>query len=148
MTPESLVRSLGLAPHPEGGFYRETYRSPASTAILYLLPEGEKSNLHRIKHDELWHWHGGGVLELTQIAPDGTAETVRVGPERPQHRVPGGWWFGAEPAKGAGFVLCGCTVAPPFEFKDFELGRRAKLVEAFPLLRELIVRLTDDPSCV
>lgn len=147
MTAAELAKSLGLSPHPEGGFYKETYRSAHSTAILYLLAEGEKSHLHRIKSDELWHWHRGGVLELTQISPGGSAETVRIGPDYPQHRVPAGWWFGAEPAKGAGFVLCGCTVAPAFEFKDFELGKRKDLVAAFPLLRELIVRLTPEHGC-
>lgn len=142
-----LVEKLGLAPHPEGGFFRETYRSAASTAILYLLGEGDRSNFHRIKHDELWHWHRGGTLELAQISPEGKAETVHIGPDYPQHRVPGGWWFGARPAKGAGYVLCGCTVAPPFEFKDFELGKRGELVERFPLHRELIVALTPEYGC-
>lgn len=142
-----LVAKLGLAPHPEGGFYRETYRSAASTAILYLLAEGDKSNLHRIKSDELWHWHRGGVLELTQISPAGAVETVLIGPDHPQHAVPAGYWFGGRPAKGAGFVLCGCTVAPPFDFKDFELGKRKKLVEEFPLLREIIVALTPEYGC-
>lgn len=142
-----LVEKLGLSPHPEGGFYKETYRSAHSTAILYLLQEGEKSNLHRIKSDEVWHWHRGGVLELTQISPEGKAETVLVGPDKPQHVVPAGWWFGGRPAKGAGYVLCGCTVAPPFDFKDFELGKRLKLVEEFPLLRETIVALTPEYGC-
>ncbi len=147
MTADELARSLGLEPHPEGGFYKETYRSAASTAILYLLGEGDKSNLHRIKSDELWHWHRGGVLELTQISPEGRAETVLIGPELPQHAVPAGYWFGGRPAKGAGYVLCGCTVAPAFEFKDFELAKRNDLVEAYPLLRELIVSLTPEYGC-
>jgi len=147
LTPAELAASLRLAPHPEGGFYRETYRSAASTAILYLLAEGDKSNFHRIKSDELWHWHGGGVLELTQISPEGKAETVLIGPENPQHAVPAGWWFGGRPAKGAGYVLCGCTVAPPFEFKDFELAKRNALVEEFPLHREIIVALTPEYGC-
>jgi predicted cupin superfamily sugar epimerase len=147
LTPAGLAAKLGLKPHPEGGFYKETYRSPASTAILYLLAEGEKSCFHRIKSDELWHWHGGGVLELTQISPDGNLETVRIGPEYPQHAVPAGRWFGARPAKGAGYVLCGCTVAPPFEFKDFELAKRNDLSEEFPLHREIIVALTPEYGC-
>jgi hypothetical protein len=147
VTAAELAKSLSLAPHPEGGWYRETYRSAASTAILYLLSEGERSNLHRIKSDELWHWHRGGVLELTQISPAGEAETVRIGPDYPQHAVPAGWWFGGRPEKGAGFVLCGCTVAPPFRFEDFELGKRLALVEQFPLHRELIVALTPEYGC-
>lgn len=147
MTAAELAASLGLKPHPEGGYFRETYRSAHSTAILYLLGEGDKSNLHRIKSDEIWHWHRGGTLELTQISPEGRAETVLISPENPQHVVPAGHWFGGRPAKGAGYVLCGCTVAPPFEFKDFELGKRNQLVEAFPLLRELIVSLTPEYGC-
>ncbi len=147
MTAAAVAAELGLAPHPEGGFFKETYRSPASTAILYLLGEGDKSNLHRIKHDELWHWHRGGTLELTQISPEGKLETVRIGPDNPQHCVPAGWWFGGRPAKGAGYVLCGCTVAPPFRFEDFELGKRKDLIEKYPLHRELIVALTPEYGC-
>ncbi|MDE2237269.1 MAG: cupin domain-containing protein [Elusimicrobia bacterium] len=147
MTAAELAAALGLSPHPEGGFFRETYRSAASTAILYLLAEGDKSNFHRIKSDELWHWHRGGVLELSQISPEGMLATVLIGPENPQHAVPAGWWFGARPAKGAGYVLCGCTVAPPFEFKDFELAKRKALAEKFPLHREIIVALTPEYGC-
>ncbi|UPT75114.1 MAG: cupin domain-containing protein [Elusimicrobiota bacterium] len=147
MTAAELAASLDLKPHPEGGFFRETYRSAASTAILYLLGEGDRSNLHRIKSDEIWHWHRGGTLELTQISPEGRAETVLISQDNPQHVVPAGYWFGGRPEKGAGFVLCGCTVAPPFEFKDFELGKRNKLVELFPLHREIIVALTPEYGC-
>ena len=147
MTAGELAKSLGLAPHPEGGLFKETYRSAVSTAILYLLSEGDKSNLHRIKSDELWHWHRGGTLELTKISPEGKAETVLIGPDNPQHAVPAGWWFGSRPSKGAGFVLCGCTVAPPFEFKDFELGKRSDLIGRFPMHREIIVALTPEYGC-
>ena len=138
MTPAELVASLGLAPHPEGGFFRETYRSaesftPAaigklrsvSTAILYLLAAGDKSKLHRIKSDELWHHHLGSGLRLTQLLPRGKIEEVVIGADvaaghKLQHAVPAGAWFGAEPL--GEFSLVGCTVAPGFEFARFELA--------------------------
>jgi predicted cupin superfamily sugar epimerase len=163
VTPAELAASLGLAPHPEGGFFRETYRAletftPAaigepravSTAILYLLRQGEKSRLHRIKSDELWHHHLGGGLRLTQLLPGGKVEETLIGPDleaghKLQHAVPAGAWFGAEPV--ADFALVGCTVAPGFDFADFELGKRNALVEEFPLAREAIVRLTPEYGC-
>lgn len=165
MTAEELVRSLDLAPHPEGGWFRETYRSaetfvPAgigapravSTAILFLLAEGQKSMLHRIKSDELWHHHAGGALALTQIRAGGIVDEVVIGPDfasghKLQHAVPAGAWFGAEPLKGSGFALVGCTVAPGFDFADFELGKRLALIDEFPLAREAIVRLTPEYGC-
>jgi hypothetical protein len=165
MTAGEAVESLGLAPHPEGGFYRETYRSTEvlpraalperfagprrfSTAILYLLTEGAKSRLHRIASDELWHFHLGGPLELVEIAPDGTVETTILGTgiergEVLQKAVAAGRWFGARPRAGAGWCLVGCTVAPGFDFADFELGRRAELLASFPAARAEIEALTD-----
>ena len=163
MSPAELVDALGLAPHPEGGFFRETYRAaetfvPAaigapravSTAILYLLRAGEKSRLHRIKSDELWHHHLGGGLRLTQLLPGGDIAETLIGPDvaaghKLQHAVPAGAWFGAEPL--GDFALAGCTVAPGFDFADFELGMRNALVEEFPLAREAIVRLTPEYGC-
>lgn len=163
MIPAELAAALGLAPHPEGGFFRETYRAaesfvPAgiglpravSTAILYLLGEGEKSRLHRIKSDELWHHHSGDGLRLTQLLPGGEIEEALIGPDlaaghKLQHAVPAGAWFGAEPL--GEFALVGCTVAPGFDFADFELGKRTALVEEFPLAREAIVRLTPEYGC-
>ena len=156
----ALVEAYGLAPHPEGGFFKETYRSaetmttrggvvrPISTGILFLLPEGEKSRLHRIKSDELWHFHLGGALRLTQISPEGKIEDVIIGPDvgrghRLQHVVPARHWFGAEPEAGTNFCFVGCTVAPGFDFADFDLGSRATLLARFPNAREAIVRLTD-----
>ncbi len=165
MTQAELVASLRLAPHPEGGFFRETYRSaerfaPAgiaaprsvSTAILYLLGEGDKSRLHRIKSDELWHYHLGGALRLTQLLRGGEIVETVLGSDiaagqKLQNAVPAGTWFGAEPLKGADFCLIGCTVAPGFDFADFELGKRNALVEEFPLAREAIVRLTPEYGC-
>ena len=142
-----LVRRLGLRPHPEGGYYGETFRSPvqltlpdgrirsASTAIHYLLPAGAWSAWHRVRSDEVWHHYDGGALRLHRL---GMAE-VRLSAECPQAVVPAGVWQAAEPEDGA--VLCGCTVAPGFEFDDFELGAVEDLVAAFPGDAALIRRL-------
>src|SRR5687767_14732117 len=113
MTHHEIVRLLELAPHPEGGFYRETYRSSdlvptprgpraASTAILFLLPRGTFSALHRIASDEAWHFHAGGPLRVVCLEPDGTRADHVLGldlesGQRPQAVVPAGTWFGAVP---------------------------------------------------
>ena len=132
MTPESL----GLAPHPEGGWYRETWRAAgpvetaygrrdAATAILFLLQPGQSSRWHRVRSDELWLWQGGGRLELSLGGTAGTAtlrETVVVGPgpEDLQRLVPAGEWQAARPAGDEPVLVC-CVVAPGFDFADFEL---------------------------
>ncbi|MBO6784944.1 MAG: cupin domain-containing protein [Alphaproteobacteria bacterium] len=134
-TADDIIRLLELEPHPEGGHYRETFRDrgPGSTergtcsAIYYLLRKGEFSAWHRVKDaSELWHWHGGSALELT-VAPfsGGAKASVRLGPdvlsgERPQGVVPRGDWQTARPL-GA-WSLVGCTVAPGFEFAQWELA--------------------------
>jgi predicted cupin superfamily sugar epimerase len=147
MDPEETVRRLGLRPHPEGGFYGETFRSPitvrlpdgrvrsASTAIHYLLPAGAWSTWHRVAADEVWHHYDGGPLHLYRLGPG----QVRLEPHTPQAVVPAGVWQAAEPEAGA--VLCGCTVAPGFEFDDFEIGSAAALIAEFPAEAELIRRL-------
>lgn len=157
-TVETLVRELDLRPHPEGGYYRETYRAvqlgadgrAVSTMIYFLLPQGQVSRLHRIDADEAWHLYLGGPLEIYELderdplAPPRitTLGTGLARGERPQHLVPAGRWFGAEPAPGAAFALVGCTVAPGFEFAQFELADRARLSALFPDARALIKRLT------
>ena len=153
MDASDLVRHFAMIPHPEGGFYRETYRSPGSipsgalsgfsgsrsfsTAILFLLREGELSHLHRIRQDEVWHFYLGGPLRLAMLSPDGDAREVLLGQDvlhgqELQRTVPAGWWFGATPAQGTLFSLVGCTVAPGFDFADFELGERGALEKRFP----------------
>jgi predicted cupin superfamily sugar epimerase len=144
---EATIRRLGLRPHPEGGFYRETFRSPltvtlpdgrvrhASTAIHYLLPAGARSAWHRVAADEVWHHYAGGTLRLYRLGLD----EVRLDRTDPQAVVPAGVWQAAEPEDGA--VLVGCTVAPGFEFEDFVLGGAAELVAAFPGEEALIRRL-------
>lgn len=146
-SPEYWIETLGLAPHPEGGYFRETYRSAFSTAIYFLLPGDQVSALHRIKSDELWHFHAGSRLTLFVIHPEGRLERVALGPradngEALQAVVPAGCWFGAVVNDLASYALAGCTVALPFEFDDFELGDPARLLAEYPQHRAVIERLT------
>ena len=132
MTVEAIVTALSLAPHPEGGYYRETFRDDrringraASTAIYYLLAQGQRSHWHRIDASEIWHWYCGAPLHLSLKSGE-RVETQRLGcnileGERPQAIVPAGVWQSAE-SLGA-WTLVGCTVAPGFEFGGFELAR-------------------------
>jgi uncharacterized protein len=130
LTAADVIRLLELRPHPEGGHYRETFRDrrdasggrAISTAIYFLLAAGERSHWHRIDAVEVWHWHAGAALALR--IGDGTV-TIRLGAdlaggERPQAVVPAGAWQAAE-SLGA-WTLVGCTVAPGFDFKGFELA--------------------------
>ena len=147
LNADEVIRRLALRAHPEGGFYAETFRSPllltlpdgrvrrASTAIHYLLPPGAWSAWHRVGSDEVWHHYDGGALSLYRLG----LPTVRLDRGTPQAVVPAGVWQAAEPLEGA--VLCGCTVAPGFEFEDFELGSAERLVEEFPAEARLIRRL-------
>ncbi|MCB1519450.1 MAG: cupin domain-containing protein [Hyphomicrobiaceae bacterium] len=134
MSADEIVRLLGLAPHPEGGYYRETFRDEvmaagtdraASTAIYFLLPRGVVSRWHRVDAAEAWHWYDGAPLLLTIAALDGRRELIRLGcdlvqGERPQAVVPAGAWQQAE-SLGA-WTLVGCTVAPGFSFAGFEMA--------------------------
>jgi predicted cupin superfamily sugar epimerase len=127
-----LIERLGLQPHPEGGWYAETWRAdaprgerPSGTAIYYLLAAGQRSHWHRVDAAEIWHHYAGDPLWLRVQVGDGPATTVRLGPdvaagERPQALVPPGAWQSAEPA-GA-WALVGCTVSPGFSFDGFELA--------------------------
>src|SRR5580658_6703783 len=138
------IRKLGLEPHPEGGYYRQTYRADlvleglprqfsgaraASTAIYFLL-EGENfSAFHRLRSDEMWHFYLGETVVVHLIENDGRYSEVLLGndPEAGevlQAAVKAGCWFGSRVRDGVGFVLVGCTVAPGFEFEDFEMGKR------------------------
>jgi uncharacterized protein len=147
MEPDEIVRRLGLVPHPEGGFYGETFRSPttvrlgdgrerrASTAIHYLLPAGGWSTWHRVAADEVWHHYDGGPLHLYRLG----VGHVRLDRSTPQAVVPAGIWQAAEPEADA--ALCGCTVAPGFEFDDFEIGAADALIAEFPAEATLIRRL-------
>ena len=160
MDASNIIEKLALVPHPEGGYYRRTYQCgqvltprgmpcgfeqprPVSTAILFLLRAGQYSRLHRIRQDELWHFHLGGPLRLVWIDKVGRAREVILGPDifngqTLQFAVPGGQWFGATPAPGSGFSLVGCTVAPGFDFTDLHLARRHELERRFPLALDCI----------
>ncbi|MFO0659184.1 MAG: cupin domain-containing protein [Polyangiaceae bacterium] len=157
---EALIRELGLAPHPEGGHYRETFRSSqqlnitaervraASTAIYFLLPVGVFSALHKVSSDEVWHHYDGAPVELHMLTEAGHHEKVILGRDlssgqRPQHVVPAGVWQAAVPLGGLyPHALCGCTVAPGFDFADFEMPSRAELVKRFPAHIAMIQSLT------
>jgi len=157
-TADDLIRILQLTPHPEGGYFRETYRSPvvdaagraASTLIYFLLPRGHVSRLHRIDADESWHLYLGGPLLIHELDAREPAAPVRVTTlgsrldlgERPQHVVPAGCWFGAEPGVGADYALVGCAVAPGFQFEAFELGDRQELAALFPSAGTVVERLS------
>jgi hypothetical protein len=151
-TAETLIRNFELQPHPEGGFFRETYRAPlqlaapagfsgsraASTAIYYMLTAGTRSAFHRIKSDEVWHFYDGGPLSIVEIDPHGgeLRETI-LGPDFRsgqtwQHVVPAGSWFGARPLDGTLWSFVGCTVAPGFDFADFELADPKTFLSSYP----------------
>jgi predicted cupin superfamily sugar epimerase len=136
---EELIATLGLVPHPEGGYYREVFRSDSTvqpsdargprtalTTIYYLLEDGQVSRWHRVQSDEVWHLYEGGPLELLTVPPDlSTVHRWRVDVASLGHApvavVPANWWQAARPL-GA-FVLAGCTVAPGFQFDDFTFLR-------------------------
>lgn len=130
---DRIIAALGLAPHPEGGHYRQTWVAPAApgerpsgTCIYFLLKAGERSRWHRVDAAEIWHWHFGAPLTLSLAeTADGPARDLVLGPailagERPQGIVPEGWWQAAR-TTGA-FTLVSCTVSPGFRFEGFELA--------------------------
>jgi len=149
---DALIARHGLVPHPEGGWYRETYRAARTlpgtdrcvcTAILYLLGAGQRSRLHRIDSDELWHFHGGDPLRLVRLIPDAPAQVDVLSTDQPQLVVPAFTWFGAMPAPGSRWTLSGCTVSPGFEFDHFEVGETEALLAQFPLARAEILALQE-----
>jgi uncharacterized protein len=164
-TAEELIRRLNLQPHPkEGGFFRETYRAPdlwpaatlpprygsdrrASTAIYYLLTPATFSALHRLQSDEVFHFYLGSPVRMLHLLPDGSGRTVILGPDvhggqELQVIVPRGIWQGSMLEAGGDFALLGCTVAPGFEYVDYETGHRDELLSQYPAFAELIMRLT------
>jgi predicted cupin superfamily sugar epimerase len=147
---KELIERFGLGPHPEGGWYRETYRSARTlpgtersvcTAMLYLLTAGQRSRLHRIDADELWHFHQGDPLQIIELVPGAPARIQLLSAERPQAIVPAHTWFGAMPAPRSRWTLCGCTVSPGFEFSAFELGDTTRLLAEFPQAEREILAL-------
>jgi uncharacterized protein len=158
------ITKLGLIPHPEGGYFRQTYRADlilnsdalppkftgaraASTAIYFLLDGENFSAFHRLRSDELWHFYAGSSLLVHVIASDGGYSQILLGnnPEAGevfQEVVKAGCWFASCLRDPKSFALVGCTVAPGFDFEDFELAKRTELVKLFPQHRDLIEPLT------
>jgi len=158
---QELIERLGLIPHPERGHYVETYRAPlavdaashggaraASTAIYFLVTRAQPTTyLHRLKSDELFHLYEGGPLDVLLLGPGGAGEVRRLGldlaaGERPQLVIPAGTWFAVELAATASHCLFGCTVAPGFDFADFELAQGPELATRFPAHAARIARMT------
>jgi len=159
MTAEDVIEQLKLQPHPiEGGYFRETYRSSTthqrhgsvrsvSTAIYYLLTPKTVSAMHRLPGDEIFHFYFGDPVQMLQLWPDGSTKTLTLGIDLkagnvPQLVVPGGVWQGSVLADGGSFALLGCTMAPGFDYVDYEAGERAELIAKYPSANDMIERLT------
>lgn len=160
MDPHPLIRTLGLVPLPgEGGWFRETWRSKvplqvsssqlqgrphrAGTAIYYFLGPGEKSRLHRIPSDEIYHFYQGGTVNLLILEPSGSGRLAKLGNrldrgEEPQILVPGGSWQGSWVEGDPNWALMGTTVVPGFEFEEWEAGHRETLLSQFSHFSESI----------
>lgn len=161
---EEIVDSLKMEPHPEGGFYKETYRSkevvPQSvlgnefsgdrnccTAIYFLLTSENFSAFHRIKQDEIWHYYNGSSLYVHVIDQAGKYTRYTVGMnlskgELPQLLVPAGCWFASSVKDVDSHSLVGCTVSPGFDFDDFELADRESLITEYPDYNDVITQFT------
>ncbi len=161
---QKIADKLEMQAHPEGGYYKETYRSaeivPQSalgssfdgdrnccTGIYFLLTSETFSAFHRIKQDEMWHFYQGSPLMLHIISPEGEYSCVKIGSDvldgqHPQYTVPAGYWFGATVKEESAFSLVGCTVSPGFDFRDFELAERSRLTSLFPKHGSIIAALT------
>lgn len=153
---QSLIESLDLKPLPlEGGYFRETYRSDrkiggskdVSTCIYFLLTDETFSAFHRLPSDEIWHFYSGDPVDLYTIDEGGQLTVHKLSSQiasgiAPQVVVKSGCWQAANLSEGGRFALLGCTVAPAFDFEDYEHGRRDHLLERFPQHRDEIMKLT------
>lgn len=159
MNTKDIIEKLQLKPHPEGGYFKETYRCSqqittnegkirnVSTAVYYLLGNDDKSFFHRIQSDELWHFHQGEPLEIfiiseRQLVVTTLGNQIDKG-EVPQAVVPAQQWFAARVKNSAGYSLVTCTVAPGFDFTDFELAKKETLLKEYPHLRDIIETFTN-----
>lgn len=162
-TADFWIKNLSLSEHPEGGYYRETYRATESvstsalparfgaernycTAIYFLLPSEKRSLFHRIKSDEIWYYHAGSSLTIYSLDKNGLKK-YRLGPDLEngeclQIIIPANVWFGAIVNENDSYTLSSCSVSPGFDFNDFELAEQATLLREFPNEGEIIRRLT------
>lgn len=161
---QTLIQELGLIEHPEGGYYKETYRSRGvipqqvlgapfnkernyCTSIYFLLTSDRFSAFHRIQQDEIWNFHGGSPLTVHIIDHQGNYTEHLVGldlknGQTPQLVVPAGCWFASSVNETEEYSLVGCTVAPGFDFDDFELANRQDLIDQYPSYHQIITKLT------
>jgi predicted cupin superfamily sugar epimerase len=163
---QELINTLELISHPEGGYYKETYRSEGSisknalpddysgdrsysTGIYFMLTADTFSAFHKINQDEMWHFYDGSPIELHMITADGEYSCVYIGRdikngEHLQYVVPGGVWFASRVKDNAEYSLLGCTVSPGFDFADFILPNTTEMTALFPQHSEIISELTRD----
>ena len=155
MTSQDWITRLNLIPHPEGGFYREAYRSTfpiissdktttSCTSIYYLLQDNDFSAFHRLAYPELWYFHDGASLDVHSIDPAGNYSVKKLGKGEEENlsiAIEPGVWFAAEVHGKSGFALVSCAVAPAFDFKVFEMAKKEELVQKWPKHREVLERL-------
>ena len=161
---QQIISKYQLRAHPEGGYFAETYRSAEliqasslpdrfngsrnfSTAIYFLLEGNQFSAFHRIKSDECWHFYSGVGLHIYILYPGGSGEILKLGDDLQsgfshQHVIPAGCWFASKPIDENGFSFVGCTVSPGFDFADFEMAEKEKLLSQYPKYKEWIDMLT------
>ncbi|WBL21245.1 cupin domain-containing protein [Zunongwangia sp. HRR-M8] len=163
-TAEAIIEKLKLQPHPEGGYFKEVYRSDDvikaealpeafkternySTSIYFLLTSENFSAFHKINQEEIWHFYDGSPLLLYMISPSGELSEIKIGrdldkDEKPQFVVPRNYWFAAKVIQPDHFSFVGCTVAPGFDFEDFTLAARNNLTREFPQHDKIIAEFT------
>lgn len=161
---ERIIQNLELKPHPEGGYFKEVYRSEGfikkdnldsefsgnrnyATSIYFLLTSDSFSAFHRINQDEIWHFYKGSPIKLHIISKKGDYSNVIIGnnlekDQTPQYIVPAKYWFAAEVINKNDYTLVGCTVSPGFDFNDFELPKKETLISKFPQHSAIITKLT------
>lgn len=164
MKVDELIKLLELLPHPEGGYYKENYRSAStliretlpqgfsgnrnlSTAIYFLIEKNNFSALHKIKSDEIWHFYAGDALEVIEIDRDGNLRSTSIGTKLKegevfQYVVKANTWFGSRVKQGGAYSLVGCTVSPGFDFNDFEMAKQDELIKEFPQHKKIIKEMT------
>ena len=166
LSAKRIIETLNLIPHPEGGYFKENYRSKGviknnsldfeadgernySTCIYFLLNENDFSAFHKIRQDEIWHFYAGSTLLLHTINPNGNYNLIRIGNNLEngdffQFVVPAGTWFASEVENKTSYSFCGCTVSPGFDFRDFKMPSGKTLSKIYPEHQEIIKRLSNN----